>query len=220
MNCNSKMRIYDRREAIIFRKTNDLFGGLSNMASGYRLRVNNIEILTSEALYQACRFPHMPEVQRLIIAQLSPMTAKMKSKPYRKHTRADWDSVKVKIMRWCLRLKLAQNWRKFADLLISTNSRDIVEESKRDNFWGAKPKGDWVLEGENILGRLLMELREELKNKNIKGLLNVEPPDIPHFLILEEYIGIIRTKRDDLDLPLHEPSPSSLSLKSQLTLFE
>ena len=220
MNCNSKMRIYDRREAIIFRKTNELFGGLSNMAAGYRLRINNIEILTSEALYQACRFPHMPEVQQLILGQLSPMTAKMKSKPYRKHTRADWDSVKVKIMRWCLRLKLAQNRRKFADLLISTNSKDIVEESKRDNFWGAKPKGDFILEGENILGRLLMELREELTNKKIEGLLIVEPPDILDFMILEEHIGLIRIKRDDLDLPLHEPSHPLLSCKSQLTLFE
>ena len=38
---------------------------LSNMAGGFPLVVNDIRIRTSEALYQACRFPHMPDVQQL-----------------------------------------------------------------------------------------------------------------------------------------------------------
>ena len=220
MNNNPKMRTYDRREAIIFRKTNELFGGFSNMASGYKLCINSFKILTSEALYQACRFPHMPEVQRLILGQASPMTAKMKSKPYRQHTREDWDLVKVKIMRWCLRLKLAQNWSKFSDLLISSNSKNIVEESKRDDFWGAKSKGDFLLEGANVLGRLLMELREELKIKKLENFLLVKPPDIPNFLLLGEPVGIISVNKDDLDLPLHEPSQPLPNYKSQLSLFK
>ncbi|MFN9866243.1 MAG: DUF1768 domain-containing protein, partial [Pseudanabaena sp.] len=84
-------RTYNRLECITFRKTAEKFGGLSNMAGGYLLNVNGVKILTSEALYQACRFPHLPEVQRLIIAERSPMTAKMKSKPYRDNSRVDWD---------------------------------------------------------------------------------------------------------------------------------
>jgi len=220
MNRTPGIRIYDRREAITFRKTNEPFGGFSNMASGYKLDINGSDILTSEALYQACRFPHMSEVQRLILDQASPMTAKMKSKPYRKHTREDWDSVKVNIMRWCLRLKLAQNWHKFSELLISSKSKDLVEESKRDDFWGAKPKGDFLLKGANVLGRLLMELREELKNNKIEDILLVEPPDIPNFLLFGVPIGVIKVNKDDLDLPLHEPSKSLPNYKSQLNLFE
>src|SRR5690606_37437152 len=107
--------------------TNEVFGGLSNMAGGFPLRVNGIRILTSEALYQACRFPKRPDVQRLIIGENSPMTAKMKSKPYRQDTRPDWDQVRVKIMRWCLRVKLAQNWHKFSELLLATGDKPIVE---------------------------------------------------------------------------------------------
>jgi len=34
----------------------------------------------------------------------------------------------------------------------------IVEHSERDSFWGAKKVNDETLNGQNILGKLLMEL--------------------------------------------------------------
>lgn len=154
------------------------------MAGGYPLYVQGTRIYTSEALYQACRFPHLPEVQRLIIGQASPMTAKMKSKSYRKDSRPDWDRVRVKVMRWCLRVKLAQNWAKFSELLLRTGDRPIVEESRGDDFWGAKPVDQQTLVGMNVLGRLLMELREAVKAQGPAGFQAVEPLDIPEFLLL------------------------------------
>src|SRR6266852_4527517 len=157
-------RLYQRNECAVFLRTAEQFGGLSNMAGGYPLSINGIRILTSEALYQACRFPHLPDVQKLIIGQASPMTAKMKSKLYRKDSRSDWDAVRVNIMRWCLRVKLTQHWEKFGDLLLSTGDQPIVEESYRDPFWGAKPIDPETLQGANILGRLLVELREQLRD--------------------------------------------------------
>lgn len=153
------------------------------MAGGFPLRINGIRILTSEALYQACRFPHLPDIQRLIISEASPMTAKMRSKPHRKNSRHDWDYVRVKIMRWCLRVKLALNWNKFSDLLLSTGEKSIVEESRKDSFWGAKPTDRFTLVGMNILGRLLMELREKLKTEQINDLLKVPVPDIENFFL-------------------------------------
>src|SRR2546426_9055121 len=155
-------RTYNRRDSAVFRKTHEQFGGLSNMASGFPLEVNGVRIRTSEALYQACRFPQNTNIQRLIIQQRSPMTAKMLGKPHREETRPDWEKVRVKIMRWCLRVKLAQNWRTFGALLCSTGDRLIVEESRKDDFWGAKAVDEDTLVGANVLGRLLMELREEL----------------------------------------------------------
>jgi predicted NAD-dependent protein-ADP-ribosyltransferase YbiA (DUF1768 family) len=56
----------------------------------------------------------MPDFQRMVIDETSPMTAKMKSKPYRKDSRPDWEDVRVQVMRWCLRVKLAQNWETFS----------------------------------------------------------------------------------------------------------
>jgi len=158
----ANFRQYYIDECISFRKTNEEFGGLSNMAGGYPIVVNDIYIRTSEALYQAMRFPNYPEIQKEIIEQKSPMSAKMISKKYRKEkTRLDWNSKRVAIMKWCLRVKLLQNKDTFGELLLKTKNQDIVEESKKDKFWGAKKLDDGILlEGTNALGRLLMELRE------------------------------------------------------------
>lgn len=173
--------VWERASSIVFCKTRGPFGGLSNMAGGFRLCVNAIHIETSEALYQACRFPNLADVQRLIIEQKSPMTAKMKSKPYRRESRKDWELVRVKIMRWCLRVKLAQNWSTFSELLRKTGDLKIVEESRRDDFWGAKPVDDDTLVGRNVLGHLLMELRKDLQRENEKSLMRVQPVAIPDF---------------------------------------
>lgn len=191
------LRTYQRGEAVVVYKTKESFGGLSNMASGFPLRVNGVRILTSEALYQACRFPHLPEVQRKIMDQHSPMTAKMKSKPYRKDSRPDWDHVRTRIMRWCLRVKLAQNYEEFGRLLLATKDRPIVEQSRKDDYWGAKVVGvaEETLVGQNILGRLLMELRELLKNDQDRTLNTVLPLNIPDFLLLGKAIDTVTANR-------------------------
>ncbi|HET8630860.1 MAG TPA: NADAR family protein, partial [Thermomicrobiales bacterium] len=186
-----QVRRYRRSESAVFFKTKEEYGGLSNMAGGFPLCVNGVHILTSEALYQACRFPHLPEVQRLIIGQKSPMTAKMKSKPYRDDSRHDWDNVRVRVMRWCLRVKLAQHWDTFGALLLSTEHKSIVEESHRDTFWGAKPVDEEHLAGMNVLGRLLMELREQLDGPDAEALRIVYPPPISQFMLCDKEIGVI-----------------------------
>jgi type I restriction enzyme S subunit len=191
MSSSDQVRTYSRAESVVFLKTDEPFGGLSNMAGGYPIRVNGIRILTSEALYQACRFPHLPDVQRMIIGENSPMTAKMRSKPYRKDSRRDWDQVRVRIMRWCLRMKLASNWSAFSELLLRTGDRPIVEQSRKDDFWGAKAVGDGsTLVGMNVLGRLLMELREQVKEHGRDAFLRVETPGIPDFQLLGRPIEV------------------------------
>ena len=191
MSGRDQSRTYSRKDSVVFLKTDEPFGGLSNMAGGYPIHVNGVRILTSEALYQACRFPHLPDVQKLIIGQISPMTAKMRSKPYRKDSRPDWDQVRVRIMRWSLRMKLANNWNAFSTLLLKTGERPIVEESRKDDFWGAKVVDDGdTLVGMNVLGRLLMELREQVKQQGRDAALDVAPPDIPQFLLFGRAIEV------------------------------
>ena len=180
---NGQTRTYDRAASIVFLKTREAFGGLSNMAGGFPLCVNGIHIRTSEALYQVCRFPHLPAVQRTIIEQRSPMTAKMKSKKHQRQSRQDWDLVRVKIMRWCLQVKLIQNWGAFGTLLLATGDQPIVEQSRKDGFWGAEPVDKRTLVGVNALGRLLMELREVAKIEGEESFFRVEPLDIVDFLI-------------------------------------
>lgn len=184
-----EIRRYRRSKAAVFLKTQEQFGGLSNMAGGFPLNVGGIRIRSSEALYQACRYPHLPDVQRLIFEQTSPMTAKMKTRSDRQWSRPDWLQVRVRIMRWCLRVKLAQHRPSFSELLLSTGDLPIVEESRKDPFWGAKPVAEGELEGMNVLGRLLMELRELVRNESLDNLRTVEPLNIPDFLLLGQPIG-------------------------------
>lgn len=196
-----KLRTYERKDVIVFHKTKDSFGGLSNMASGFPIYVNSTMIQTSEALYQACRYPHLPDIQREIVAQTSPMTAKMVGKPYRDKSRPDWFIVRTKIMRWCLRVKLAQNYDSFSELLLSTKDLAIVELSRKDDFWGAKisPDSDDILIGQNILGRLLMELREALKVEAADTFKSVVPLNIPHFFLFDKQIEEISFNQNKAD---------------------
>jgi predicted NAD-dependent protein-ADP-ribosyltransferase YbiA (DUF1768 family) len=46
--------------------------------------------------------------------------------------------------------------------LLETGDRELIEDSWRDGFWGWGPNKD----GQNMLGKLRMEIREELKNEH------------------------------------------------------
>lgn len=183
------IRTYERESSVVFLKTKDLFGGLSNMAAGYPIVINDTVVLTSEALYQSCRFPHLPDVQRLIISKNSPMTAKMVSKPYLDQSRIDWLRMRVRIMKWCLTCKIVQNWDRFSTLLLETQDLPIVEQSRKDKFWGAVPENDSTLVGANVLGRLLMELREIARAGEI--IDSVPPPEVDNFLFLGQEISTV-----------------------------
>lgn len=183
------IRSYERESSVVFLKTKDSFGGLSNMAAGYPIVINDTVVLTSEALYQSCRFPHLPDVQRLIISKNSPMTAKMVSKPFLDQSRADWLRMRVRIMKWCLTCKIVQNWEKFSALLLETQDLPIVEQSRKDKFWGAVPENDSTLVGANVLGRLLMELRELVRAGKI--IDSVPPPEVDNFLFLGQEISTV-----------------------------
>ena len=193
MTPEASKRTYHSADVVQFRKTREHFGGLSNMCAGFPLVVNGVRIRTSEAIYQACRFPSRPDIQRLIIDQSSPMTAKMKSKPYRHLTRSDWDASRIVVMRWVLRLKLAQNFERFGRILEESYPKPIVEDSRKDAFWGAIPlrNDDNTLIGVNALGRLLMELRQKYMSSDRYDLLLVKSLDIAEFKLFGHDIADI-----------------------------
>ena len=180
------MTTFIRSACAVFRKTEEQFGGLSNMCGGYPLVVNGLRYFTSEHLYQCFRFPDCLDAQHKVMAPKSPMRAKMDGKPYREqHCRADWHNVRVDVMRFCLRVKLAQHRDKFGALLLSTGKKPIVEESHKTDFWAAKASGHGSqLVGENNLGILLVELREEFRILNPSDPYVVKPLPIPNFTLM------------------------------------
>lgn len=183
-------RRYNKYDVVSFKSTKATFGDLSNMAPGFSLRVNGVIIPSAEALYQACRFPLFPEIQREIIEQSSPMTAKMISRKYINKTRQDWEIVKYDIMYWVLQVKLSQNYSRFSKVLIETGNKDIVELSNKDKDWAVIELENNILVGKNALGRLLMQLRKDYIFNN-KCSDCIEPIDIFGFLFYGTEISTV-----------------------------
>jgi type I restriction enzyme S subunit len=96
------------------------------MAPGFPLCVNGVRIRTSEALYQACRFPHLPDIQRQIIDERSPMTAKMRIKPLKKRSPAGLGFCARKNHALVSQGQTGAKLRAFGELLLSTGDLPIV----------------------------------------------------------------------------------------------
>jgi len=177
------MKTYNVNDVCAFSKANEPWGHFGNMAGGYPLRISPTILVPSvENLYQAMRFTGHPDIQQHILDQKSGFGAKLASKKYRNtHTREDFEDIKVDIMYWCLRLKCAQH-RNYRNLLLETGNRDIVEISKKDDFWGAKPINNQLV-GENVLGELHMRIRNDVQTKPIEELKNVITPPFDNFTL-------------------------------------
>lgn len=75
--------------------------------------------------------------------------------------RADWEEVKISIMEFLVKQKF-NNHPYLKDLLLKTGDVYLEETNWwNDRFWGVC-KG----EGKNHLGKIIMKVREELKNAN------------------------------------------------------
>jgi ribA/ribD-fused uncharacterized protein len=190
---------YDLTQVISFYKVDETFGGLSNMSGKqFHLQVNDILVRSSESLYQCLRFTSHPHIQREILENKSPKGSKMVSKKYRKEfTREDFDEIKVELMYWCLKVKLCSHPLLFGGLLDRTGDKEIVEISNSDRFWGCvkEKENENMVSGENVLGKLLMDLRTYYReNKGKMSLLKVSPLEINDFKLLGEQIREVKNK--------------------------
>lgn len=70
--------------------------------------------------------------------------------------RDDWEQVKLKIMKELLVIKF--NQEPFKTKLIETGSAELIES----NWWGDRYWGVCKGVGENMLGKLLMQIRNEM----------------------------------------------------------
>ena len=181
------IRKYKKGECITFKSTKGKYGALSNMAPDFPIKIASSLIKTSEALYQALRFPDYPWIQRKIISYNSPITAKRFSREHIDKTRFDWDNQRFKIMRFCIELKYLHNKEIFYRVLTSTKNLPIVEYTIEDKVWGATEQGNSYV-GTNALGRLLMGLRQKVIENNFE----ITIPNVQNFKFLGEEIILER----------------------------
>ncbi len=112
----------------------------------------------SEAAFQAQKFIHHPKIMGEFTS-LSGDEAFRKAQDNSQLIRSDWMDVNVQVMREVLQAKIDQNPR-IASLLVATGNGPLVEHNPvrgRDTYWSDNNDGT----GQNMLGRLWMELRKE-----------------------------------------------------------
>lgn len=153
----------DPQRVCLFRFTAAPWGPFSNFwtSPGFVIRVADIDFSNSEALYQALKHGEHPEVQRAIAHAPTPRDAKRIARA----TPCDiawWNRVRIRAMRYTLRMKCAAAPQRFREELARSAGRPIVEYSTRDPFWGATPRNAGTeVHGTNVLGRLWMEIYHE-----------------------------------------------------------
>lgn len=89
-----------------------------------------------------------------------------KSKRLGRHCtlRKDWEEVKVDVMRDGLRLKFKDPALRAK--LLATGDEELIEGNTwHDRTWGRCVCAKCGGQGKNLLGQLLMELREEIRNE-------------------------------------------------------
>lgn len=133
---------------------------LSNFADS-RLVYDGIEYPTVEHAFQAVKTLDISE--RKAISKL-PTPGEAKRAGRRVNLRKDWEEVKDGIMYDILKEKFKNPELK--EKLLATGNEYLEEGTTwHDNYWGNcycdKCKN---IEGKNTLGKLLMKIREELKN--------------------------------------------------------
>ena len=130
---------------------------LSNFAS-FRLAWKGLDFDTSEHAYHWEKFPDFPGIQGEILASRSAHDAFKVAEKHATKVRDGWKSIRVGVMRCLLRAKVDQH-EYVRRKLLATGDRELIEDSWRDDFWGWGPNKD----GQNMLGRLWMEIREEIR---------------------------------------------------------
>lgn len=180
---------YEKNKCAWFCSKTDQNFALSNMAAGFGIKYRDMLWHSSEQLYQASKYAgyviclpstgktQEANVRQRIINSTNPMGAKMTQKCAAKSglVRHDWERVMIDNMLYVLKLKLKNNCVRFRKALLDTGNREIVELSGKDTFWGTKELEPGILKGKNVLGKLLMMVRDDMDRIIAEKL--VEPAD-------------------------------------------
>lgn len=123
------------------------------------LEYQGIKYYAPENFYQAMKLPEDRLDLREEIASLPPKKSKLSIKRYK--WREDWNKDEaIKVMKTALYYKF-NRCTSWSEQLLATGDEEIIEWNNwHDTFWG---KDVNTKEGENHLGKILMEIRLMLK---------------------------------------------------------
>ncbi len=139
-----------------YRERDQPYGCFSNF-SRHGFTLDGRHWQTAEHYFQAQKFVGTPREDAVRQAP-DPMSAKKLGGDRTHPLRPDWEAVKDDIMRRAVRAKFEQH----ADIravLLGTGEEELIENAPNDYYWGCGADGS----GKNRLGRVLMEVRGELR---------------------------------------------------------
>lgn len=112
---------------------------------------------TAEHAFQAAKSVNDNDKEKIRDAKTPTMAKRMGRKV---QLRPDWDSQKLIIMENILKIKFEP--KHMRDLLLETKSYEIIEQNIRhDVYWGACVCKKHKTLGKNMLGKLLMKIRDK-----------------------------------------------------------
>lgn len=145
------------------RKFRGKYGFLSNFHSAEFIDENGRVWPTVEHYYQAHKTLNYESQEDI---RLTHDLREVKLKGRYVDWRSDWDDVKQRTMLFALRQKFSQNSELGARLLETEDSHLTEGNDWHDNEWGdCECSACKRVEGQNLLGKLLMQVREELKEE-------------------------------------------------------
>jgi ribA/ribD-fused uncharacterized protein len=144
-------------DVINFYYLEEAYGAFSNFAP-YAIELDGKIWPTSEHYFQAQKFVGT-EHEEAVRLEVSPMKAAKMGRDRSRPLRADWDNVKDGIMRLAVDAKFTQH-PELREMLLATGNAEIVEHTTNDSYWGDGGDGS----GQNMLGKILMETRDRLRN--------------------------------------------------------
>jgi len=143
------------------KKVIDNFGGeynwLSNFSPHGFIDEFGIRANTVEHYFQAFKAYYLKDFNKILNAK-TPAEAKKLGRKTK--MRLDWNLIRLSVMKKAINLKFKQN-PEIMNKLLSTGNVELIE----GNCWGDTYWGVCNGCGQNMLGKLLMELREELRNE-------------------------------------------------------
>ncbi|MBW4561214.1 MAG: NADAR family protein [Mojavia pulchra JT2-VF2] len=142
---------------IYFYTTREQYGCFSNF-SPHGFELDGLYWYTSEHYFQAQKFINTFHLEQIRLARTPKDAAKM-GRERTRPLRPDWEQVKDEIMRKAV-LRKFEIHRDIREILLSTDNEEIVENSPIDSYWGCGSDGS----GKNMLGIILMEVREILRH--------------------------------------------------------
>lgn len=141
---------------IHFYSVGDNYGEFSNFAP-YPVVLGGKTWPTTEHYFQAQKFLDEGRREAIRRAKTPNLAAKL-GRDRGSPLRPDWEAVKVDIMREAVRAKFSQH-ETLAELLLLTGDAPLIEHTDNDSYWADGGDGS----GKNMLGRILMEVRETLQ---------------------------------------------------------